>query len=200
MSFNLVHEAPPGDVGGGVAKDIGDNVFLRDLPAEYAVFLFYYPSAMPDDELEEALTGLGELAGKNLLVNIGRLNDPEFARVVKLFEIGAYPVVVITAAGHLAASADGSLSAFVRLDDKNLLSDPVRTADVAQRIFTLFLTGEVAKALSTAKSVRRKEGLRAVLNVITRALAPVAHFFADRDIAVSLATGTFELKKRAGAS
>ena len=114
---------------------------------------------------------------------------------MQLFEIRDYPVVVITAVAHLAASADRSFSAFVRLDDKRLLSDPARTADLAQRIFVLFLTGEVAKALSTAKSAQRKAGLRAVLNVITRALSQVARFIADRDITVSLATGTFELKK-----
>jgi hypothetical protein len=57
-------------------KDVGENVFLDDLSYSYKVYLFYYPSALPNEVLEDRLRRIGEMTGRNLFVNIGRLDDP----------------------------------------------------------------------------------------------------------------------------
>ncbi len=191
MAYELVIQEAPG-------KDVGDNVFLQNLPAEYKVYLFYYPGAMPDERLEKALRNLGEMTGKNLFVNIGRLNDPEHEKIVGRFEIKNYPVILITAVGSLAAPQGEFCSAYARLDSKRLLGSPERTVECVQELFNLFLRGEVAKAISQAKWKQRAE-LAAVLGrYITDALKGLKDFVASRDISISFLEGKFELKRSGG--
>ena len=185
------------DEGPGITKDIGENVFLSDLSDEYRVFAFYYPSAMRDEGLESALRGLGDLAGKNLFVNIGKLNDPSFAKIVEAFDIHAYPVVVVTATSDLAGAREDGVSFYVRIDDGRLLSDAEKTVELVQEIYTLFLRGDIAEAISGVKSKERTELLRAVANRIASGLRHLARFVADRDFKVSLVEGSFEMKKSA---
>ncbi len=68
-------------------KDIGENVFFNNLDSDYRVFLFYYAGVLPNEELEDKLRGLGEITGKNLFVNIRKLNDPNFGLMVSRFGI-----------------------------------------------------------------------------------------------------------------
>lgn len=183
---------------GGVTKDIAENVFLHGLSDEYKVFAFYYPSAIRNEPLEDALRGLGDLTGRNLLVNIGKLNDPAFGRVVKAFEIKKYPVVVVTATKDLAGPPDENVNVYVRIDNDRLLADPPRATQVIQEIFGLFLRGEIADAISKAKWKQRSELARAVGNRVTAGLRHLAHFVAERDFKVSVLGGSFELTKSRG--
>lgn len=181
-----------------VTKDIGDNVYLSDLSDEYKVFAFYYPSAMRDEDLEDALRGLGDLTGKNLFVNIGRLDDPAFGRIVKTFEIDRFPVVVMTATRELAAADDEPLTAFVRIDDGRLVADPPRLVTLVQEVYGLFLRGDIARAMSKAERKQRLEVVRAVAAAIGGALKGVGGFVADRDVRISVIEGSFELTRSAG--
>lgn len=108
----------------GTIRDIGENVFLDNLPEDYKVFLFYYPSAMLNVELENNLRSIGKLAGKNLFVNIGRLNDTKYTKIRNTFEIRELPVIVLTGIDALACiKHDGDYStAYIRIDSKKLLS------------------------------------------------------------------------------
>ena len=67
-------------------KDLGENIFLRDLGSEYKVYAFYYPAAWSHEELEDKLRELGEQAGKNLFINIGKLNHPAHDEIVSRSE------------------------------------------------------------------------------------------------------------------
>lgn len=192
MSYSLVlAEEPSG------ARDVGENVFLADLSDEYQVFAFYYPSAMRDEQLEAALRSLGELTGKNLFVNMGKLNDPSYGKIVKRFEIRTLPAVVVTATSDLAGDPDANANAFIRLDDDRLLSDPDRTLRLLQEIYSLFVSGDVARAMSRVSWVERTEGIRALAKRIADGLRHLANFVAERDIKVSIVEGSFELVKRA---
>jgi hypothetical protein len=181
----------------GITRDIGENVFLSDLSDEYPVFAFYYPSAMPDEDLEAALRNLGDLTGKNLFVNIGKLNDPSFSKIVLAFDIHDYPVVVVTATSDLAGALADNVNVYVRIDDKHVLSDPARAVELVQEIYTLFLRGEIAKAISRIKTKERTELIRAVAKRIGSGLRHLAGFVADRDFKVSLVEGSFEMMKSA---
>ncbi len=189
FQLNLV-EGP-----GGGKKAVGDNILFDNLPADYKVYALYYPGEMPDIALESALRDLGNIAGKNLLVNIGRLDDPQYVEVVRRFGIKEYPVIVVTAIDGLASPTDEFLTTFARLDSKQLLSFPERTVECVQKLFNLFIQGKVSEAIAQAKWTERKGLLLSLTGFLTDALQTIGGFIAQRDISVSLLEGKFELKR-----
>jgi len=78
-------------------------VFLEILPHGYSVYIFYYPGAFPNDELENKLRTLGKITGNIVFVNIGRLNDPRYEKIRDTFSITDLRVIVITAIEELAS-------------------------------------------------------------------------------------------------
>lgn len=199
MSYRLVLTEKPRVVVNNLGdKDVGDNVFLDNIPPSCKVYLFYYGGAMGNELLEEGLRKLGDNAGQNLFVNIGKFNDPKFDEITRRFEMETFPVVVITAVSDLASLTNEYLSAYARLDSKHLLDSPSRTVQCAQEIFNLFLQGKVAEALANAKSRQRTELLKWLGSLITGTLKPVLKFIDERDISFSVAEGKLELKKSGG--
>ena len=132
-------------------KDIGENVFFDNLDTDYKVYLFYYPGTMADRALESRLRELGDITGKNLFVNIGRLNDKRHDQIVQRFDVKKYPVIIVAAEATLASSTDEYVSAFVRLDSEHLLASPERAVDVNPRIRS-------APESKTRSSERRRVG------------------------------------------
>jgi hypothetical protein len=192
MTYSLVlHERPREPA----AKAVGENVFLRDMPLECKVFAFYYPSAMRDAELESALRNLGEMTGSNLFVNLGAMDDPDYDKIVDMFDIRSFPVVVITATAALAAPPNEYVSAYVCIDDDKLLSEPKRAVELIQEIFNLFIRGEVAKAASKVTWTERTEGVRRLSRALVKGLRGLAGFVADRDWKVSVVEGRFEMTR-----
>jgi hypothetical protein len=197
MPYNLVVNVTSSgeEHKGSGRKDIGDNVFVADLPREYPCYAFYYPGPMPDRELEQGLRKLGDQTGHNLFVNIGGLKDPAYGKIAKLFNITRTPVIVLTAVAPLAAPEGTNLNAYVRLDSMNLLASAERTLKCVSEVFTLFLKGEVAKAISKGKWKQRSELLQIVVGCVCTALRSVWDFVSERDISISLFEGRFELKR-----
>jgi len=194
MSHSLILRTAPDSA---VTKDIGENVYLSGLSDDYKVFAFYYPSAMRDEDLEGALRGLGELTGKNLFVNIGKLDDPAFGMIVKAFGIDRFPVVVVTATNELAAPDGDYMTAYARIDESRLLADPPRLVTLVQELYGLFLRGDIAAAMAKARRKQRLEIVRAVGATIAGALKGLGGFVAERDVKVSLVEGSFELTRSA---
>jgi hypothetical protein len=194
MPFELL--ATTIDVPGG--KDSGENILLADLSNDYKVYAFYYPGQPVDSDFEDKLRELGKQTGKNLLINIGRYSDPQFDRIVKMFGIKKYPVLVMTALKELAASEDDNLTAYARLDSEQLFNSPDRALSCIEGLFNLFLQGKVAEAVSHAKWAQRAEVLRVVSGVVGAGLAKIANLVFDRDVVISFATFKLELKKKGG--
>jgi hypothetical protein len=178
------------------AKDVGDNVFLANLPADFPVYAFYYPAEMPDDELETLLRKLGDRTGTNLFVNIGRLNDPQFDKLVRVFQIKSFPSVIMTARGDLAGSDHDMLNAYVKLDGR-LLANPERAIKFIEGLYLLFLKGDVAKAIRKAGHKNFTELARTVGKFVLTALTQIGTYIVDHDFSVSLVQGRFEVKKSA---
>jgi len=194
MSYKLIFKEPL--VESVITRAFGEDVFLADLPAEYKVYVFYYAGAMGNETLEARLRTLGEITGKNLFVNLGRnLKDPLYGKIRKRFEIKKFPVIIVTAIDALASPAGEHLTAFARLDNKSLLGSPDRTIECVQELFNLFLEGKVSEAMSHAKWQERKESLNGLTGFFTGALKSLKDFIFERDISISVVTGTFELKK-----
>jgi hypothetical protein len=180
-------------------KGVGSR-FFTDLPQEYKVFLLYYRAAMPDKDLEDKLAELGKNTGKNLFVNLGRTKDSNFAMISKRFfaPSQSFPVIIMTAVHDLASPQNEFVTAFVRLDSKQLLGSPEKTVQCAEKLFNLFIQGDVAKAISSAKWTERVALAGAVFSVLGNALKAVGGFIASRDISVSVVEGKFELKRSGG--
>jgi hypothetical protein len=194
MSYQLILAEPPAE--GKITRDVGDNVFLSDLPKDCKVYAFYYGGAMRNDSLVERLKTLGEITGKNLFVNIGQLNDPKYDEIQRRFEIQKFPVIIVTAIDTLASPTGQYLTAFVRLDSRRMLDSPDRTTECLQELFNLFLNGKVAEAMANAKWQQRKELLTVLTKFFGDALKSVKDFVLGTEISVSLLQGKFELKHR----
>jgi hypothetical protein len=193
MNYQLILAEPPGET-----KDVGENVFFADLPAEYKVYAFYYGGAMGNETLEARLRALGGTTGNNLFVNIGRLDDPKFDEIQKRFEIRKLPVIIVTAIDDLASPAGEYVTAFARLDSKSLLDAPDRTIECVQELFNLFLQGKVREAMTHAKWQQRKELLKGLTSFFAGPLKSLKDFMFERDISISVLQGKFELKKHGG--
>jgi hypothetical protein len=72
MTYKLVFTERPAEG----QKDLGESVYLDNLPIDYQVYAFYYAGALSNEVLEDKLRKLGDITGKNLFVDIGKLSDP----------------------------------------------------------------------------------------------------------------------------
>jgi hypothetical protein len=198
MTYELVLRASGTSGSQGQArneKNVGDNVFVADLPRKYPCYAFYYPGPMPDPTLEEALRGLGNQTGQNLLVNIGRLNDPAYPKIASLFDITRTPAIVLTAIAPLAAPEGADLNVYVRIDSTSLLASTERTMRCVAEVTTLFLRGAVTEAIKAGKWRQRSELLRIVGTCVRSGLQSIWNLLSERDISVSVFEGRFELKR-----
>lgn len=175
-------------------KDVGENVFIDNLPSDYPVYLFYYPGAIPNEDLEGKLRDLGSITGENLFVNIGRLNDPNYKKIANRFKIRDLPVIVVTAIGSLASPPTEFLTAYVRIDSKRLLSSPDVVVQCLQRLFNLFIQGKISEAMSQARQNQRSALISHLKGIVSHALGGIWAFLKDVDISVSLAECKFELR------
>ncbi len=176
-------------------KDIGENIFLANLPSNYNVYLFYYPGAMGNEELETNLRQLGDLTGENLFVNIGKLNDPNYNKIAQAFEIKKLPVIVVTATSDLASPPSSQLNSYIKIDNPKLLTSSDKIMELLQKLFNLYVSGDIAEALKEIKKDDRKMFFEKVSKVVSDALKGVWSFFDERDIKISILEGKFELKR-----
>lgn len=188
-------EAGASDLKIGEARGV-TRVFFNDLPEDYKVFLLYFRAAMGNKALENALVELGDNTGKNLLVNLGSAADPSYEMITNTFDIERFPSIIMTAVPDLASV--GGYTTFAKMESRELLSSPERTVECAEKMFNLFLRGDVAKAISSAKWTERGELAKAVLGVMGSGLKAVGNFVASRDISVSVLEGKFDLKRSGG--
>ena len=167
------------------------------MPDDYKVYLFYYPGSMPNEDLENKLRKFGNIIGKNLFVNIGRLNDPNYKKIASRFEIRGLPVIIITAIDRLASVKTERYCStfFVRLDSKILLHSVDLTIKSIEQLFNLFIGGQISEALSQYRHDQRNAFLSKLKVVILNSLKVMAKFLFDRDISISLLEGKFELKR-----
>ena len=179
-------------------KEVGENVFFDNLPSDYKVYMLYYPRAMPNEDLESALRNLGNITGKNLFVNIGRLNDPNYEKIAKKFNIENLPVIIVTAIAKLASPSTEFSTVYVKIEDRRLLNSPNLAIECVQTLFNLFIQEKISEALSQHKKYKRDALISHLKDIITNALKGIWEFIKERDINVCLLEGKFELKRSGG--
>ena len=197
MSYDLVLTDRP-QAARNVDRDVGENILFADLPTDYKVYALYFSGEPPDSSLEDALRSFGKKTGKNLMMYMGSQGDPQLDRILARFEVKTYPVIIMTALADLASPVDDYVTTYARLDNLRLLSSPERTVQCVEKIFNLFLRGEVAQAISQAKKGQRAEILAAVLGLFGSAFKTIGGFISERDITLEWAVGKIELKRSGG--
>ena len=173
-------------------------MFFDNLPQDYEVYIFYYPGAVPNEDLESQLRNLGSITGRNLFVNIGKLNDPNYSKLVSKFEIRKFPVIIITAIDRLASPPTAFFTTYVKIDSQRILNSPALAIECLQKLFNLFIEGKISEAVSQFRKDQRNALIGNLIDVITNALKGIRDFIVERDISVSLVEGRFELKYRGG--
>lgn len=175
-------------------KAVGENVFFSNLSHDYKVFMFYYPGGLLNEELESKLRDLGNMSGKNLFVNIGRINDPDFDKIVSKFNIEKYPVIVVTAVDTLASLPDEFLTAYVRIDSKTLLNSPDKAIECLERLFIMFLNKEVSKAMSAVRNAKFNVIISHIKGFIKDSLKGIWQYLKTAEMSISLIEGKFTLR------
>ena len=174
-----------------VTRDVGENVFFDNLSSDYKVFIFYYAGAMPDKNLESALRNLGNIAGKNLFVNIGLINDDKYPTIGRLFDIKPLPVIIVTAIDKLASAPTEFSTAYVKIEDKRLLNSTNLAIDCVQTVFNLFIQEKISEAMSQVKRHKREA-------LISHLLKGMREFLDKRDIIFGIGEFRLELKRSGG--
>src|SRR3990172_6297419 len=172
-------------------KKVGENVFFDNLPSDSEVYMLYYSGAMTNKELESKLRDFGNNTGKNLFVNIGRLNDPNFKKIVNNFGVKDFPVIIVTANSKLASHPAEFETAYVKLDSKRLLKSPDLAIDCVQKLFNLFIQEKISEALRQPGEYNRKALITYLNGIITNVLKGI-------EFSVSIIEGKLGVKWSGG--
>lgn len=189
MSYQLVLT----EFSDEITRDVGENIFFNDLPSEYQVYVFYYPGTRLNKDLASKLRDLGTITGRNLLVNIARLDDPNYKKIVNMFKIRTFPTIIITAIDKLASPPSEYSTAYVKIDNKRLLNSPELTFECVQKMFNLFIDGKISEAI---REKRREVRVTRIKGILNDALKGMRDYLKERDISFSFITGKLELKRR----
>jgi hypothetical protein len=192
MGFKLVLFKPEDDKTG--EKAIGD-VFYDNLPSDCEVYLFYYGGATPNEELTNRLKNFGNITGKNLFVNIGKLSDPNYRKVVNTFNIRTFPVIIMTATAKFASPPANFSTTYLKIETKRLLNSPDLAISCVEKLFNLFIEGKISEAI---KEKNRDELVARLKGTISDGLKEMREFLDERDINFSFIEGKLELKKSDG--
>lgn len=176
-------------------RDIGENVFFNDLPFDYEVYILYYPGTSLNKDLTDRLRNLGDIAGKNLFVNIAKLDDPNYKKIVNKFEIRTFPTIIVTAIDKLASPSTEHYTAYVKIDNKKLLNSPDLAIECIDKVFHLFIQGEISKAISEH---RRIVNLFRIKSSINGAIKGIGGYLKEWEITISFIPGKLEIKPSGG--
>lgn len=194
MLYSLVLDNPTKRGG----KDFGDNILLDQLSNDYPTYLFYYPGPILNQDLQTKLKEFGQSAGKNLFVNIAKLNDPNYRQIVNAFAIKTFPVIILTGVEKFASIRNnGNYStAFIRLDNKNLLKNADKAIECIGELFNLLISEKISEALNEAKRNQRNATLSVIANTTIGTLKRIGKVLNDKDVSISWLEGKFEIKNR----
>lgn len=132
---------------------VSRNVTLRKVPNNCRVYAFVIRQSKVDDKIKEELVQFGEESGLNLFVGLWDMKDQDYFKLNKMFKLGKLPAIIMTAESSLSTVSDTE-NTFVRIDDKRLFSKPEELSELVNELYSLFMDGQVIKAI---KKTKRKE-------------------------------------------
>lgn len=134
-----------------------EGVYLGNVDADCSVYLFAFTGmSQLNPKLREELVKWGKGAGKNLFVGFWANDDKDFKKVRGSFGLKKFPAIVMTAEPKLAEMHNTSRTVYARIDDEKTLegdSFVPLAKKTFERLYLLFLDGNVQKAIKEAEKV-----------------------------------------------
>ena len=181
MSYRLV--LTKNDQDGG--RILGENVFIENLPSASDIFIFFYPSeSFSMESLETWLRNYDKKIGVKIFVNMGRIGDRNYQRIVRHFEIKTLPVIIITGKDDIASIKDGndSKTVYVKFEGGSL-KNLERTISFVEKAVNLLIDDKIKEAQQQTReflfSTIKDSILRTFQNI--------------QEISVGLLDGTFKV-------
>lgn len=193
MTYQLILSTP--QESGTRERDIFENVVFKDIPHTYEVYLFCFPGTNLDENLREELIKYGTYGGEMLFVNFATKLDRNYGMIRDMFDINTLPTLIMTGIEKLASPPTDYCTAYVKMDNKELLASPKQAMECVDRVFHLFLAGEISKAIHVQTRGAREAKLK---DVLTHALTGIVGFLRQWEISVSFIEGRFSLKPVSG--
>jgi hypothetical protein len=153
-------------------RTFAKSITLDHIPDDCKVYCFVFGSSDADEKTKKDLEELGTEYGNNLFTGFWSMADPNYKDIATYFDLSTLPTIVMTAEASLASTKDSNESVFVRLDNRKLLLDVENVKELVRLLYNLFITGEVANAIRTAKNASRWGNIRDIS-------AKVEKFFTD---------------------
>ncbi len=176
-------------------KDVFENVVFKDIPRNYEVYLLCYPGANMNENLRQELEKYGTYGGEMLFVNFATKLDRNYGMIRDMFDINTFPTIIMTGVEKLASPPADYCTAYVKMDNKELLNSPELAMECVDRVFHLFLEGEVSKAMQVQTRSAREARLK---DIVTHTLTGVLGFLRQWEIDVSFIEGRFNLTPVSG--
>ena len=171
-------------------------VHLADVPIDCQVYLFYFPGHEKYEDLKKALYSWGEISGKNLFVGLWGMDDPNYRMLARTFDLGDLPAIVITGMPTLGSIKERGedVTAYVRVDSEELLSNKDKTMDSMERLYNYFIRGMVKQALRDAKKDRWRRKIAYYLGKLMDWLGKkINNFLKEHNIKIDIFKGIFEI-------
>ncbi len=189
MTYQLTLSTP--HASGTRNRDVFENVVLTDIPRNYEVYLLCFPGTNMNEDLRQELEKFGSYGGEMLFVNFATRLDRNYGMIKDMFNITTWPTLIMTGTEKLASPPTDHCTAYLKMDNKELLNTPDQAIECVERLFHLFLEGEVAKAIQVQKSSAREAVLK---DILAHALNGVVGFLRQWEISVSFIEGRLSLK------
>jgi hypothetical protein len=137
-----------GGGGGTFTDDTSSKEVMEKIP-ECRVYLYYFPGHFVNEELIQALRKWGEGSGRNLFIGLWSQKDKDYQSLSKSFDLKNLPSIVMTGGKSIGAINQGGKweSAYLKLDDRRLLSNTSLITSCLERAFNLFLQNHIRDAL-----------------------------------------------------
>lgn len=174
-----------------MTRAIGENFFFDNLEFDYKVYLFCYPGTMPNEDLESKLRNVGDKTGKNLFVNIEKLDDSRCDTIKDKFEMSNLPVILITGIYSLASFNDKHhfSAVSVRIDDKKIINSGNLVIECMEMLFNLYIGGQITYLLNQTKNHQHD----AVVSYLKKKVIGSLRGIEEKEISISLLLGKFQI-------
>jgi len=130
------------------------------IPSDCEVYVFYIPGIKDkNQDLQKTLTDWGAASGKNVFVGMLTQDAFIYKQIIKLFNISNAPAVVVSALPKFATDEEykNARTVYARIDNEKLIRDQDESIKCIQKIYNLFLQGQVKQAIADAKKAQWRE-------------------------------------------
>lgn len=174
------------------------------IPSDCQVYVFYIPGIKDkSQELPKTLTDWGAESGKNVFVGLLTKDAPDYRNIITLFKISNTPAVVVSALPRFATDEEykNATTVYARIDNDRLIGDADASIKCIQKIYNLFMQGQVKQAIADAKKAQWKKSFNHYLGLLRDAAGhALSEFLKGEKIVFDLLKGQITISPITGSS